>query len=389
MYGLTAKGWIDSNTFEGWFTGHFLKYAPSVRPLLLLIDGHSTHYNPAVIRMAAEHDIIVFCLPPNTTHLLQPLDRSSFGSLKSNWQDECRRFTRETGKFVTRNNFSVVFAAAWSRAMTIKNVVACFKVTGTCPFNRDAVHLLADDKRPAIVFIRSTSRLTFVPIISPSPDRSKAAAVLAETAHQRQTSSYRHQELTCESASAHNAVTNHGTTAFTVTEERVYQERFNNGYDLTIDERYNRWVKEKSQKADRTSQTVSNVSVPPLPLSDRIVSSQRSTQLQRLELPPLPEKPAPTRPVIARVLTSAENIKMLEEKSQTKRTGKGVKTVKKPTVAKDVTIVAAKQSAKSTEVDKIIQPKLRRLRSKGSSVITDIFLETKTGRFSSASLPPP
>ena len=58
---------------------------------------------------------------------------------------------------------------------------------------------------------------------------------------------------------------------------------------------------------------------------------------------------------------------MLEEKSQTKRTGKGVKTVKKPTVAKDVTIVAAKQSAKSTEVNKI-QPKLRRLRSKRVTV---------------------
>ena len=35
-YGLSAKGWIDQKLFDGWFTDHFFKYTPVIRPLLLL-----------------------------------------------------------------------------------------------------------------------------------------------------------------------------------------------------------------------------------------------------------------------------------------------------------------------------------------------------------------
>ncbi len=44
MYKLSSKGWIDSELFEGWFSCHILAYAPPVRPLLLLLDGHSSHF---------------------------------------------------------------------------------------------------------------------------------------------------------------------------------------------------------------------------------------------------------------------------------------------------------------------------------------------------------
>ena len=43
-YGLSDKGWITTELFEGWLVEHFLQYAVSMRPLLLLLDGHSTHY---------------------------------------------------------------------------------------------------------------------------------------------------------------------------------------------------------------------------------------------------------------------------------------------------------------------------------------------------------
>ena len=137
MYGLTKKDWIDTGTFEAWFSRHFLMYAPAVRPILILLDGHSSHFNPTMICMAAEKDILVFCLPPNTTHLLQPLDSSAFGSLKVHWK-ECRLFTMRTEKFLTRNTFSSIFATAWSWAMTIENIIAGFRFTGVYPFDRKA-----------------------------------------------------------------------------------------------------------------------------------------------------------------------------------------------------------------------------------------------------------
>ena len=54
--------------FAKWFHFHYVKHAPSERPILLLLDGHSSHYSPKVI------SVILLCLALNITHLAQPLD---------------------------------------------------------------------------------------------------------------------------------------------------------------------------------------------------------------------------------------------------------------------------------------------------------------------------
>ena len=77
-YSLNESGWIDSNLFDGWYQEVFLKFIPAVRPFVLLLDGHSSHYNQTVIKRAAEDNLVIFCLPPATTHLTQPLDRVCF-----------------------------------------------------------------------------------------------------------------------------------------------------------------------------------------------------------------------------------------------------------------------------------------------------------------------
>jgi hypothetical protein len=73
-YGLSDNGWINSELFEAWMSEHFLKHAVSARPLLLVLDGHSTHYQPQVLRLAKENDVVMLCLPPHTTNEAQPLD---------------------------------------------------------------------------------------------------------------------------------------------------------------------------------------------------------------------------------------------------------------------------------------------------------------------------
>ena len=93
IYGLTDNGWSNSEMFDTWFNNHFLRYIPAVRPVLLMLDGHSSHYNPSTVRMAAEQQVIIFCLPPHTTHLTQPLDKSCFSALKKFWHEECHMYT--------------------------------------------------------------------------------------------------------------------------------------------------------------------------------------------------------------------------------------------------------------------------------------------------------
>ena len=146
-YGLSHTGWIDQELFHGWLVEHFLTHAVGVRPLLLLLDGHSSHYEPESIRIAKENGIIVFCLPPHTTHETQPLDCSLFGPLKSAWTKVCHDFLQKNpGKTITKFNFSELFHKAWMTAVTPETICSGFQKAGVYPFNPDAIKIPTDSQ---------------------------------------------------------------------------------------------------------------------------------------------------------------------------------------------------------------------------------------------------
>ena len=78
FYALSHNSWMNSELFDHWFRDHFLRYLPPARPVLLLLDGHSSHYSPVTIYLAAENQVILFAFPPHSSHVSQPLDRSCF-----------------------------------------------------------------------------------------------------------------------------------------------------------------------------------------------------------------------------------------------------------------------------------------------------------------------
>ena len=77
LYGMADSGWMDTELFFNWFKEHFLKHASPCHPLLLLLDGHSSHYTLDLIKTAKDHGVIIFCLPPHTTADSQPVDAGS------------------------------------------------------------------------------------------------------------------------------------------------------------------------------------------------------------------------------------------------------------------------------------------------------------------------
>ena len=83
LYGMSDKGWTDMELFSYWLKDLFLPNIPPARPVLLLLDGHSSHYEPDTIHHAATEGVVVLCLPPHTTHVSQPLDVSFFKPLKT------------------------------------------------------------------------------------------------------------------------------------------------------------------------------------------------------------------------------------------------------------------------------------------------------------------
>ena len=195
FYGLSDNGWMTAELFDQWFAHHFLLYAPSARPLLLLLDGHSSHFCPDFVRKAAQEDVIAFTIPPNTTHLTQPLDKGCFGPLKQKWKEVCHDFlVKNPGKVVTQFDFSQLLSSAWLMAMSMPNVINVFRTTGIYPVDRDKIQLPEQKLTPDDNSVTKNSNLAFVPLCSPS--HSKASTSLL---HAR-----RYHNYTSESSSSSN-----------------------------------------------------------------------------------------------------------------------------------------------------------------------------------------
>lgn len=51
-----------------------------IQDLHLIFDGAKLHLDVSIVDAAEKHDISLFCLPSNTTHELQPMDKAVFKS---------------------------------------------------------------------------------------------------------------------------------------------------------------------------------------------------------------------------------------------------------------------------------------------------------------------
>ena len=119
LYGMSPSGWMDQKLFADWFLHYFLMHAVASGLLMLLINGHSSHYTLELVKLAAEHDVILFCLPPHTTADSQPLDIICF-KLPNYWVDACCKYLfANPSQGITKFWFSALLAEAWSKGMTI------------------------------------------------------------------------------------------------------------------------------------------------------------------------------------------------------------------------------------------------------------------------------
>ena len=111
-----------------------LKYCGSHRPVLLFVDGHASHINLSVIDLPRENEVIIFCLPPHTTHALQLLDVSVFKSLKSHFSKEVHALSFAKKDFVAR-----VVKTLFERAFSMSNIKAGYAKCGIHPFDPNAI----------------------------------------------------------------------------------------------------------------------------------------------------------------------------------------------------------------------------------------------------------
>ncbi|XP_067140159.1 uncharacterized protein [Centruroides vittatus] len=90
-----SSGWMQGNIFISWFK-RFVKLsrASKERPVLLLLDGHSTHTKNIELIDMLETMTLYYCFPPHCTHRLQPLDVAFMKPLSTYYDQEVTKWLR-------------------------------------------------------------------------------------------------------------------------------------------------------------------------------------------------------------------------------------------------------------------------------------------------------
>ena len=164
----------------------------------------------------------------------------------------------------TRYQFSSLFSKTWMESMTIRNITAAFKVMGTYPVNREVISFPREET--------SLSKTVVYPTLRPAPKHSTHPLEKEDD--------------------------------FTEEELIKFNRRYKNGYDLLGDSRHNLWLATHH---------------PDSPVCQRVwLQCMQTTSVSQFLQCPLPPAKIPTvKPKSCGwVLTSANNIALMEEKKK-------------------------------------------------------------------------
>lgn len=82
----------------------------------------------------------MICLPPHSTHFLQPLDRSFFRPLITYFDQACKTFlSNHPGRAITKLQFGALLYKAWEEAASAENAMNGFRVCGLYPIDKQAI----------------------------------------------------------------------------------------------------------------------------------------------------------------------------------------------------------------------------------------------------------
>lgn len=144
-YNRSKSGWFDGTIFEDWFESLVVPRLRRVDGKKIIIgDNLSSHINPKVIKMCGDNNIEFICLPPNSTHLTQPLDVSFFAPMKkawrsimTDWKDSQRGSTSTT---LQKDVFPSLLKTLLDKLDNkTTNLISGFKKCGLYPLNKDEI----------------------------------------------------------------------------------------------------------------------------------------------------------------------------------------------------------------------------------------------------------
>lgn len=131
---MTPRGSMTTKSFVNWIH-HFSRFK-TPGPCILIFDGAKSHLDYEIVDVAQDYEITLFCLPANTTHELQPMDKSVFRAFEHYWDEAVLLYWSNHGdRTITKQRFGTLFSGVWDKCMTPSNIKSGFRATGIYPFN--------------------------------------------------------------------------------------------------------------------------------------------------------------------------------------------------------------------------------------------------------------
>ena len=282
-FGKSENGWITTELFNGWLKRHFVSNIPPQRPVCLLVDGHSSHIDLDTSKFCKENGILLYCLPPHSSHITQPLDVGFFSPLKGAWSKSVMVYNSENpGAPVSKYCFARVFRIAYLKVVKPETIVNAFKHAGIYPPNRKAI----DERKlyPSQVYHRKETEEAYKPVAA-----KKLALMSLE------------EEL--DEATI-----------------KKFESRIEEGYDCTDDLLYLTWKKLKLQCSSKPSGDHTNQKTTRVPFADLTNQQATTTHNDIFQIPAVattetrPPKTIRGTACLPKHISSDEVIKLLEEK---------------------------------------------------------------------------
>ena len=144
-YNRSKSGWFDAICFNDWFQTVIVPWARKRDGKKVIIgDNLSSHFTSSVLETCETLNIAFVCLPPNATHLMQPLDVAVYGPMKKAWREiltswkENKGLTRAT---LPKDQFRSLLSDLLNKLKPNlqQNLVSGFRTCGIEPVDRQQV----------------------------------------------------------------------------------------------------------------------------------------------------------------------------------------------------------------------------------------------------------
>jgi hypothetical protein len=138
----SANGWTTDKIGLAWLKhvfDPFSKLHSTSAKRLLILDGHSSHETAEFDNFCRENAIICLCMPPHTSHLLQPLDVGVFGPLKRVYGKLVEGIMAAGNNHIDKEDFLHLYPSAREAVFIEKTICNGFAGAGLKPLDKDRV----------------------------------------------------------------------------------------------------------------------------------------------------------------------------------------------------------------------------------------------------------